>query len=440
MVPTIVPPVPIAKADPVRSARSGACDEGGKVADRVGTRCPQAARRVVGVLGAWLVLAILAFPAQAGAATTKITYKGQMVSFRPTGSAQELFGNYNIEVDWTESAELDLTAAVSALLRHGQAPAVNWKLESLTGKVHQDQAGDPVAPDAEECTATLSPRPGFSEALDYQVAESAGFLTLTLKTAAPFLTPSFMSSIEAPETSFCTASAIHLDGKQAYPPPEGSPQFAEYLAAYHPALTERVQEQPLTKQFPYSYTFENPPRVQGRKSTVSVISDITVDTSSPSGLTIEFPDGKPIELTPPIDLIAPPYSYPGHHRPLGAPPTPTPTEEEAMPRELEPALGAIGGWKVKCSRSLPRCKAVAVVTALVKRSGGKTATEVIGGGSLSVAGGHGAGFKIRLSRAGLALLHSRRRLVCTLKITATAPSLKRPVRRQWPLILKSRHR
>jgi hypothetical protein len=411
------------------------------VAGLVGTRGAQAARGAVILFGALVMLAVLAFPAQAGAAaTTKITYKGQMVSYRTTGSAQELFGNYNIEVNWTESAELDLTAAVSALLGHGQAPVVNWKLESLTGKVHQDQAGDPQPPDAEECTATLSPRPGFTEPLAYQVADDAGFLTLTLKTTAPFLAPSFMSSIEAPETSFCTANAIHIDGKQAYPPPESSPQFAEYLAAYHPSLTERVQEQPVTKQFPYSYTFENPPRVQGRQSTVSVASDITVDTSSPSGLSIEFPDGKPIELAPPLELIAPPYSYPGHHRPLGAPPTPTPTEEEAMPRELEPVQGSIDGWKLRCSKSISHCKAGAVLTALVKRSGGRKAAEVIGGASLSVPGGRTAGFKIRLSRTGLALLHSHRRLPCTLKITGTAPGLKTPVRRQWPLILKYRHR
>ncbi|HXB15133.1 MAG TPA: hypothetical protein VNV44_05245 [Solirubrobacteraceae bacterium] len=407
------------------------------MADRVGTPGSRAVRRAVVLFGAWLTLAVLVVAPQAGAATTKITYKGQMVSFRPTGSAQELFGNYNIEVNWTESAELDLSEAVSALLGHRQAPQINWRLESLTGKVHHDQAGDPVPPDAEECTATLSPRPGFSQPVAYQVAENAGFVTLTLKTEAPFLTPSFMSSTEAPETSFCTANAIHVDGKQAYPPPEGSPQFAEYLAAYRPSLTERVQEQPVTKQFPYSYTFENPPLVHGRKSTVSVNSDITIDTSSPSGLSIEFPDGKPVVLGSPIELLAPPYSG-RHHEPLSPPskPKPTAAEEEAMPRELEPALGAIGGWKMRCSKALPHCKAGAVVTALLKRSGRKkTVAEVIGGGSLIVAGGHTDGFKIRLSRAGLALLRSHRRLVCTLKITATAPSLKAPVRRQWPLIL-----
>lgn len=385
------------------------------------------------------MIGVLVLPAQAGAATTKITYKGQMVSFRPTGSAEELFGNYNIEVNWTESAELDLSAAVSALLGDGPAPVVNWTLESLTGKVHQDQAGDPLPPDAEECTATLSPRTGFSEPVDYQLTDSAGFLTLTLKAKAPFLAPAFLSSIEAPETSFCTANAIHLDGKQAYPPPEASSQFAEYLAAYNPSLTERVQERPFTKQFPYSYTFENPPLVKGKQSTVSVSSDITVDTSSPSGLTLEFPDGKPIELSPPIELIAPPYSGGGHHHPLSPPSRPSPVEEEAMPRELEAPLGAIGGWKVKCAKSMPRCRAVAVVTALVKRKGHKKAiAEVIGGGSLTVPGGRTSGIEIRLSRAGLALLRSRRRLVCTLKITATAPSLKTPVRRRWPLILEYR--
>jgi hypothetical protein len=42
-----------------------------------------------------------------------------MVSFRPTGSAQQLFGNYNIEVDWTESAELDLNAVADSLLVNG---------------------------------------------------------------------------------------------------------------------------------------------------------------------------------------------------------------------------------------------------------------------------------------------------------------------------------
>ncbi|HTA33080.1 MAG TPA: hypothetical protein VK721_06615 [Solirubrobacteraceae bacterium] len=393
----------------------------------------------MGLIGGSLLFALLALPAQAGAAAEmKITYKGQMVSFRPTGSAQQLFGNYNIEINWTESAELDLNAVVDSLLGNGQKPQANWKLESLTGKVHQDQDGDPVAPDAEECTATLSPRPGFSEPVGYQAADVAGFLTLTLKAQAPFLAPSFMSSIEAPETSFCTANAIHVDGKQAFPPPESAPQFAEYLAAYNPSLTERVEEQPFTKQFPYSYTFSNPPLVQGKNSTVEVHSDITLDTKSLSQLSLEFPDGKPIEPTSPIELISPPYS-PGHNEPIGSPTKPTPAEEEAKPRELEPPLGAIGGWKMRCSKSLSRCKARAVVTALLKKgSGPKTTSEVISGATLSVAGGHTSGFKIRLSRAGLALLHSHRRLVCTLKITATAPSLKQPVRRQWPLILTYR--
>jgi hypothetical protein len=411
------------------------------VADRVGKLPQRATKRALGLTAAVLLFALLALPAQAGAAAAlKITYKGQMVSFRPTGSAQQLFGNYNIEVNWTESAELDLNAVADSLLGNGQKPQVNWKLESLTGKVHQDQDGDPVAPDAEECSATLSPRPGFSEAVGYQAADVAGFLTLTLKAQAPFLAPSFMSSIEAPETSFCTANAIHIDGKQAFPPPESAPQFAEYLAAYNPSLTERVEEQPFTKQFSYSYTFPNPPLVSGKESTVEVHSDITLDTKSLGSLSLEFPDGKPIEPTSPIELISPPYS-PGHNEPIGGSPTkPTPAEEEAKPRELEAPLGAISGWKMKCARSVPRCKATAVVTALLsKGANSRAATKVIGGGSLSVAGGHISGFKIRLSRAGLALLHSHRRLRCTLKITATAPSLKQPVRRQWPLILVYRH-
>ena len=67
-------------------------------------------------------------------------------------------------------------AAVSALLGHGQAPVVNWKLESLTGKVHQDQAGDPQPPDAEVCTATLSPRPGFTEPLAKRAEDLADAL------------------------------------------------------------------------------------------------------------------------------------------------------------------------------------------------------------------------------------------------------------------------
>jgi hypothetical protein len=396
--------------------------------------------RAAGLIGLGVLLALLALPAQAGAAAAlKITYKGQMVSFRPTGSAQQLFGNYNIEVNWTESAELDLNAVADSLLGNGPKPQANWKLESLTGKVHQDQDGDPVAPDAEECTATLSPRPGFSEPVGYQAADVAGFLTVTLKATAPFLAPSFTSSIEAPETSFCTANAIHIDGKQAYPPPETSPQFAEYLAAYNPSLTERVEEQPFTKQFPYSYTFPNPPLVQGKNSTVEVHSDITLDTKSLGSLSFEFPDGNPIERTSPIELLSPPYS-PGHNEPIGGSPTkPSPAEEEAKPRELEPPLGVVGGWKMRCSKALSRCKARAVVTALVKKgSGAKATSEVIGGASLSVTGGHTSGFKIRLSRVGLTLLHSHRRLDCSLKITATAPSLKQPVRRQWPLILTYR--
>jgi hypothetical protein len=415
--------------------------KGAEVANRSPARRARVAQRALVMLGACVTVWVMAAPAEAGAATTTITYKGQMVSFRPTGSAQELFGNYNIEVNWTESAQIDLSAAVSALLGHRQAPVVNWTLDSLTGKVHQDQAGDPVTPDAEVCTATLSPRSGFSEPVGYQLADNAGFLTLTLKVKAPFLAPSFMSSIEAPDTSFCTADAIHLDGKQAYPPPEGSAQFAEYVAAYEPSLSERIQEQPVTRQFPYSYTFENPPLVRGRQSTVSVSSDITVDTSSPSGLTIEFPDGKPVELGSPIELLSPPYSGGHHHKPLGSPSKPSPAEEEASPRELEPQQGAIGGWEMKCSKSLPHCKGRAVVTALLERGSHKQATtEVIGGGSLTVTGGHTAGFKIRLTHAGLALLRSHRRLACNLEITATAPSLKRPVRREWPLILKYRRR
>lgn len=34
--------------------------------------------------------------------------------------------------------------------------------------------------------------------------------------------------------------------------PETAPQFAEYLAAYNPSVTGCVEEQPFTKQFPYS--------------------------------------------------------------------------------------------------------------------------------------------------------------------------------------------
>jgi hypothetical protein len=87
-----------------------------------------------------------------------------------------------------------------------------------------------------------------------------------------------------------------------------------------------------------------------------------------------------------------------------------------------------------------------VLTAiLAKAAGGHTArtlsrTLVIGGATLTVAGGRSGGIDVRLTRKGLALLRARRRLRCRLTITATAPGLVKPASGSWTLELKRPHR
>jgi len=76
-----------------------------------------------------------------------------------------------------------------------------------------------------------------------------------------------------------------------------------------------------------------------------------------------------------------------------------------------------------------------------KVAGGHTAktpgkTRVIGGATVTVLGGRNGGIDVRLTRQGLALLHTHRRLPCRLTITATAPGLVKPVSGSWPLELK----
>jgi hypothetical protein len=267
-------------------------------------------------------------------------YQGHMVSFRTTGAKEALFGHYMIEVDWTEAASVDSNALTNYKLK--EIPSLlplDWTLESLTGKVHEDELGDPL-PTEKECTATFSPRPGFSEQVDYAAGITAYGNTVTLKAKAPFTVGSFMSSIEE-ESSFCSASAVHIDGKQAVGPPESkAAAYAEYLAAYEPSLTVPIDETEHTTAFDYSYTFENPPKLAGEQAYVTVTSSISVDSRReiPS-LTVEFPDGKPIEPVSPIPLIEPPPYYSSHDH---SPGTGTKGgEEETRPLELEPVLGSV---------------------------------------------------------------------------------------------------
>lgn len=398
-------------------------------------------------LGALLCLVLLlggvfAAPGRAGT-DVQLTYQGEMSSFRTTGSAKELFGNYDIKISWTESALVDEGELSRYVLKESPSlPAVDWTLKSLTGSVHQDQAGDPSPPDAEECTASFSPRPGFIEPLDYQATGASTHIALSIKVKAPFLAPAFLSSIEAPEGNFCTANAVHITGEQAHAPPESeSALYAEYLAAYSPSLTAALLGSTSTQSFYYSHTFPNAPGLVGRQSTVSVVSSISVDdrfTGSP--LSVEFPDGKPGESAEPIPLIEAP------HFPHGIDLIPTrgktvAEEEETTPRELEPVLGVIKGWKIRCPKALRRCTAEGVVTTplalhAAHASAAKTTRRVIGRASVVVASGHVAPLKVRLTRSGLALLRARKRLACTLWITATAPGLKASDSRHFALILK----
>jgi hypothetical protein len=240
-----------------------------------------------------------------------------------------------IEVNWTETALVDADALTDCNLKEiPSLPPLAWTLESLTGKVHEDELGDRLPPE-KECTATFSPRAGFSEQVDYAAGITADGNTLTLKAKAPFTVGSFMSSIED-ESSFCSASAVHIDGKQAVGPPErNAAAYAEYLAAYEPSLTVPIDETEHTTAFDYSYRFENPPKLAGEQAYVTVTSSISVDgrREIPS-LTVEFPDGKPIEPVSPIPLIETPPYYSSHdHSPgTGA----KGGEEETRPLELEP--------------------------------------------------------------------------------------------------------
>ncbi len=375
----------------------------------------------------------------------KVTYQGHMVSFRTTGAKEALFGHYTIEVNWTEATSVDSNALAEYDLKEiASLPPLNWTLESLTGKVHEDELGDPLPPE-KECTATFSPRPGFSEQVDYSAGITANDGTsLTVKAKAPFTVGSFMSSIEE-ESSFCSASAVHIDGKQAVGPPESDAEaYAEYLAAYEPSLAVPIDETEHTAPFDYSYTFENPPKLTGEQAFVTVTSSISVDSRREvPPLKVEFPDGKPIELAPPIPLIEPPLYYGSHHHSSG-----TGTkhgageEEETPPLELEPILGSVGGWKLNCPTTISRCQAKAVLTAVLAKTAGRHTARtpsrrpVVGGATLTVPGGRSAGIDVRLTHKGLALLRARRRLRCRLIITATAPGLAKPVSGSWMLELR----
>lgn len=392
----------------------------------------------------WLTCLIAGATAAHAEGDIKVTYQGHMVSFRTTGSKEALFGHYMIEINWTETASVDSNALSEYNLKEiGSLPPLNWTLESLTGKVHEDQLGDPIPPE-KECTATFSPRPGFSEQLDYSAGIASTSNLLTLKAKAPFTVGSFISSIEE-ESSFCSASAVHIDGKQAVGPPESDAvAYAEYLAAYEPSLTVAIDETEHTTSFNYSYTFENPPKLAGEQAYVTMTSSISVDSRrETTPLKFEFPDGKPIEPVSPIPLIEPPPYYSSHH---DSPGTGTKRgaggEEEAPPLELEPVLGSVRGWKLRCPTTLSRCQAKAVLTAVLAKAAGSHAARtpsrrlVIGGATLTVVGGRSAGIDVRLTRKGLALLRARRRLRCRLTITATAPGLAKPVSGSWTLELK----
>ena len=405
-------------------------------------------RRWLGLAGLCWLICLIAGATQARAeGDVKVTYQGHMVSFRTTGSKEALFGHYTIEVNWTETASVDSNSLTEYNLKEVALPPLDWTLESLTGKVHEDQLGDPLPPE-KECTATFSPRPGFSEQVDYSAGISSTSNLLTLKARAPFTVGSFMSSIEE-ESSFCSASAVHIEGKQAVGPPESdAPAYAEYLAAYEPSLTVPIDETEHTTAFDYSYTFANPPELAGEQAYVTVTSSISVDSRREiTPLKIEFPDGKPIELRPPLQLIEPPLSNPLiEPPPYYSPGTGTKRgaggEEETPPLELEPVAGSIRGWKLRCPMTLSRCQAKAVLTTvLAKTAGGHTARTpsrrlVIGGATPTVAGGRSGGIDVRLTHKGQALLRARRRLLCRLAITATAPGLVKPVSGSWALELK----
>lgn len=408
-------------------------------------------RKWLGLVGLCWLICLIVGPTTARAENdVKVTYQGQMVSFRTTGAKEALFGHYTIEVNWTETASVDSYALTEYNLKEiTSLPPLDWTLQSLTGKVHWDESGDPLPPE-KECTATLSPQPGFSEQVDYSAGLTADDNnSLTLKAKAPFLVGSFTSSIEE-ESSFCSASAVHIDGKQAVAPPESdAAAYAEYLAAYEPSLTVPIDDTEHTMPFNYSYTFENPPKLAGEQAYVTVTSSISVDSRREvTPLKIEFPDGKPIEPVSPIalierpsgPLIEPPPYYSSHHSPGTG--TKRGEEEENPPLELEPVSGSVGGWKLSCPTTLSRCQATAVLTAaLAKAAGGHTArtpsrTLVIGGATLAVVGGHRGGIDVRLTHKGLTLLRARRRLRCKLTITATAPGLVKPVSGSWTFELK----
>jgi hypothetical protein len=401
-------------------------------------------RRWLGLAGlCWLICLIAGATSAYAVGDVKVTYQGHMVSFRTTGSKEALFGHYMIEINWTETASVDSSSLTEHNLKEIALPPLDWTLQSLTGKVHEDQLGDPIPPE-KECTASFSPRPGFSEQVDYSAGIASTSNLLTLKAKAPFTVGSFMSSIEE-ESSFCSASAVHIDGKQAVAPPESdAAAYAEYLAAYEPSLTVPIDETEHTAAFDYSYTFENPPKLAGEQAYVTVTSSISVDSRrETSALKIEFPDGKPIEPVSPIPLIEPPPYYSSHHYPPGTGAKGgAGGKEETPPLELEPVSGAVKGWKLRCPTTLPRCQAKAVLTAVLTKAGrGRVAGRpskrmVIGGATISVVGGHSDGIDIRLTRKGLALLRARRRLRCTLTITATAPGLVKPVSGSWALELK----
>jgi hypothetical protein len=393
-----------------------------------------------------------------------VHYTGHIKAFVPTwqggnGPLITAYGHYRLELSWSESAEIDLSYAGERL----SIPPGAWHFETLQGTAHYDQEGLEEAfakvgvkvVAEKECTATLGLSEGFSEPVAADLSEN-GEISVTAQ--LPFATGAIGSSDEEPGSN-CSAVKLENHGPQRSfyyieeANPGGAPVYKEYLAAYLAKITGHFFEREYpAASFNYAYT-ENRPQYDGGQGEVALTSSLSVGPGTePPTLRVEFPDGEPPRISPPIENIST-----GHTKssPPSTPPPPAgkPSEKpiiEGKPKE-EGSAGGIGGVEVKCPPRDLNCEAHAKLTTSLNQAAiaartkahrrNATRSVTIGTASISVAGGHTAPLTIKLSRAGLVLLKRAHHLKTTLTISIATPGGARPVTSTYTIVLATpRHR